>query len=150
MVNTSALVLMCPYLEVSLTVTPLWKSFLHFNNWCAVCWPFLSLLWLQSMVSKNSDIGSWGWCLPVKIHNVLIGHCIGGGVMLALAHDYQVMRSDRGWFSIPIVKLKHTLPLGLLNLAKWVKRSQSEEYQSVLCVSDFKESMYTASIQINN
>ena len=48
----------------------------------------------------------------------LIGHCIGGGVMLAMAHDYQIMRSDRGWFSIPIVRLKHTLPLGLLNLAK--------------------------------
>ena len=49
-----------------------------------------------------------------------IGHCIGGGAMLALAHDYQIMRSDKGWFSIPIVRLKHTLPLGLLNLAKWV------------------------------
>ena len=38
--------------------------------------------------------------------------------MLALAHDYRVMREDRGWFFVPIVKLGHTLPEGLLELAK--------------------------------
>ncbi len=38
--------------------------------------------------------------------------------MLALAHDFRVMRSDRGWFFIPIARIGSTLPVGLLKLAK--------------------------------
>lgn len=41
--------------------------------------------------------------------------------MLALSHDCRVMRGDRGWLFVPIVKLGHTLPVGLLELAKYVK-----------------------------
>ena len=40
--------------------------------------------------------------------------------MLALSHDHRVMRRDRGWFFVPIVQLGHTLPVGLLDLAKYV------------------------------
>ncbi len=46
------------------------------------------------------------------------GHCVGAGAMLALSHDYRVMRADRGWFFIPIVRLGQSLPQGLLELAK--------------------------------
>jgi enoyl-CoA hydratase/carnithine racemase len=31
------------------------------------------------------------------------GHCIAAGALLALAHDYRVMRADRGFFSLPSV-----------------------------------------------
>jgi enoyl-CoA hydratase/carnithine racemase len=31
------------------------------------------------------------------------GHCIAGGALLALAHDYRVMRADRGFFALPSV-----------------------------------------------
>ncbi len=31
------------------------------------------------------------------------GHCIAAGALLALAHDYRVMRSDRGFFALPSV-----------------------------------------------
>ena len=56
----------------------------------------------------------------VYLTTSLLGHCVGGGAMLALSHDYRVMRGDRGWIFVPIVKLGHTLPVGLLELAKLV------------------------------
>lgn len=31
------------------------------------------------------------------------GHCIAAGALFALAHDYRVMRADRGFFSLPSV-----------------------------------------------
>jgi Delta3-Delta2-enoyl-CoA isomerase len=31
------------------------------------------------------------------------GHCYAAGALLALAHDYRVMRQDRGWFCLPSV-----------------------------------------------
>ncbi|MEA2023558.1 MAG: enoyl-CoA hydratase/isomerase family protein [Actinomycetota bacterium] len=31
------------------------------------------------------------------------GHCIAAGALLALAHDYRVMRADRGFFALPSV-----------------------------------------------
>jgi len=33
-----------------------------------------------------------------------IGHAFALGAILALAHDYQVMRTKKGWFCLPEVK----------------------------------------------
>lgn len=35
----------------------------------------------------------------------LNGHLFGAGAMFALAHDFRVMREDRGWFCLPEVEL---------------------------------------------
>lgn len=31
------------------------------------------------------------------------GHCYAAGALLALAHDYRIMRQDRGWFCLPSI-----------------------------------------------
>jgi enoyl-CoA hydratase/carnithine racemase len=36
---------------------------------------------------------------------LVTGHCFGGAVQLALAHDYRVMNARRGWFCLPPVEL---------------------------------------------
>ena len=44
------------------------------------------------------------------------GHMFAGGGMLALAHDYRVMRSDRGYFCLPEIDLGMPLTPGMTAL----------------------------------
>ncbi|HXC51877.1 MAG TPA: enoyl-CoA hydratase-related protein [Candidatus Limnocylindrales bacterium] len=46
------------------------------------------------------------------------GHAFAGGGMLALAHDWRVMRSDRGFFCLPELDLGMPLVLGMTSLIK--------------------------------
>lgn len=46
---------------------------------------------------------------PVASVAAINGHAFAGGAMLSLAHDFRVMRADRGYFCIPEIDLK--LPL---------------------------------------
>lgn len=38
---------------------------------------------------------------PVPTVAAVNGHAFGAGAMLAMAHDFRVMRADRGYFSFP-------------------------------------------------
>jgi enoyl-CoA hydratase/carnithine racemase len=39
--------------------------------------------------------------LPIPSAAAVVGHAFGAGAMLALAHDFRVMRADRGYFCFP-------------------------------------------------
>ena len=43
--------------------------------------------------------------LPVPTVAALNGHAFGAGAMVAMAHDYRVMREDRGYFCFPEVDI---------------------------------------------
>lgn len=43
--------------------------------------------------------------LPVPTVAAVNGHAFGAGAMLAMAHDYRVMREDRGYFCFPEVDI---------------------------------------------
>lgn len=64
---------------------------------------------------------------PLPTVAVLTGHVVGGGVLLALAHDYRVMNAARGWIRMPPVDLGLHFPgMGALlrsKLAPHVARS---------------------------
>ncbi len=58
--------------------------------------------------------------LPVPTVAAVQGHCFAAGAMLALAHDWRVMRTDRGFFCLPEVDISipFTVGMGALIQAK--------------------------------
>jgi Delta3-Delta2-enoyl-CoA isomerase len=54
--------------------------------------------------------------LPFLTVAAIQGHAFAGGAMLALAHDYRVMRADRGFWCLPEVDLKLPLSPGMTAL----------------------------------
>ncbi|MET9284567.1 enoyl-CoA hydratase-related protein [Nocardia beijingensis] len=63
--------------------------------------------------------------LPLPTAAALPGHAFGAGAMLAIAHDYRVMRADRGYFCFPEVDIRIPFTPGMAALiqAKLTPRS---------------------------
>ncbi|MEV0032594.1 enoyl-CoA hydratase-related protein [Nocardia sp. NPDC050793] len=83
----------------------------------------LDLDWLGA----NPDRGTWYvqrvqalfarvLTLPVPTAAALPGHAFGAGAMLAIAHDYRVMRADRGYFCFPEVDIRIPFTPGMAAL----------------------------------
>lgn len=53
---------------------------------------------------------------PVPTVAALNGHCFAAGAMLAMAHDFRVMRADRGYFALPEIDLRLPLQPGMTAL----------------------------------
>ncbi len=73
----------------------------------------LDLDWL----STHADQGQWYigrvhqllarmLTLPLPTAAAVVGHAFGAGAMLAIAHDFRVMRADRGYFCFPEVDIR--------------------------------------------
>jgi Delta3-Delta2-enoyl-CoA isomerase len=54
--------------------------------------------------------------LPVPSVAAIQGHAFAGGGMLALAHDFRVMRADRGFFCLPEVDINIPFSRGMAGL----------------------------------
>jgi enoyl-CoA hydratase/carnithine racemase len=68
----------------------------------------LDLEWLgqnqgrvQEYVDQVHDLFAKFLVAPVPTVAAIQGHCFAAGAMLALAHDWRVMRADRGYFCLP-------------------------------------------------
>ena len=56
---------------------------------------------VESFVNQLNDFYARVLEAPLVTVAAIQGHCFAGGGMLALAHDFRVMRADRGFFCLP-------------------------------------------------
>lgn len=54
--------------------------------------------------------------LPVPTAAAIVGHAFGAGAMLATAHDFRVMRTDRGYFCFPEADIRIPFTPGMAAL----------------------------------
>lgn len=54
--------------------------------------------------------------LPVPTIAAINGHAFGAGAMLAIAHDFRIMRTNRGYFCFPEVDLNIRFSVGMAAL----------------------------------
>jgi enoyl-CoA hydratase/carnithine racemase len=66
--------------------------------------------------------------LPVPAVAAIQGHCFAAGAMLALAHDFRVMRADRGFFCLPEadINIPFTPAMAALIQARLSKKTAHE------------------------
>src|SRR3954453_7240326 len=56
---------------------------------------------VQAFVDQIHGLYAKFLAAPVPTVAAIQGHCFAGGAMLALAHDWRIMRADRGFFCLP-------------------------------------------------
>jgi len=83
---------------------------------------------LGSYVDRIHAMFSKVLTLPVATVAAVNGHAFGGGAMLAVAHDFRVMREDRGFFCFPEVDILIPFTEGMSALiqAKLTPQAQVE------------------------
>jgi enoyl-CoA hydratase/carnithine racemase len=72
----------------------------------------------QLLMDKAVELLARLLAFPLPTVAAINGHAFGMGAMVALACDYRYMRADRGFFCLPEIDLKVSLPSGMMSLLK--------------------------------
>jgi enoyl-CoA hydratase/carnithine racemase len=71
---------------------------------------------MGAYVARVHEVFARVLSLPVPTVAAVNGHAFGAGAMLAIAHDYRVMREDRGFFCFPEVDIHIPFTQGMNDL----------------------------------
>jgi Delta3-Delta2-enoyl-CoA isomerase len=71
---------------------------------------------MQSYVGRVHALFARVLTCPMPTAAALNGHAFGAGAMLAMAHDFRVMRADRGFFCFPEVDIRIPFTPGMAAL----------------------------------
>ncbi|KAA0097680.1 enoyl-CoA hydratase/isomerase family protein [Mycolicibacterium sp. P1-18] len=71
---------------------------------------------MESYVGRVHALFARVLTCPMPTAVALNGHAFGAGAMLAMAHDYRVMRADRGFFCFPEVDIRIPFTPGMAAL----------------------------------
>jgi Delta3-Delta2-enoyl-CoA isomerase len=84
-----------------------------FSNGLDLDWLTGHLDEAQSYVASVQAVFARVLTLPMSTVAAIQGHCFAAGAMLALAHDWRTMRSDRGFFCLPEVDIAIPFSVGM-------------------------------------
>ncbi len=87
-----------------------------FSNGLDVQWIFGNLDGLPEYLDRSHTIFSRLLSFPLPTVAAIGGHAFGAGAMMAISADFQVMRSDRGFFCLPEVDLGMPFTVGMAAL----------------------------------
>jgi enoyl-CoA hydratase/carnithine racemase len=77
---------------------------------------FSDLAALPAYLDSVHEVYSRVLQFPMATVAAVQGHAFGAGAMLALAHDFHIMRADRGYFCLPEVSLQMPFTPGMASL----------------------------------
>lgn len=81
-------------------------------------WVFANLTELPGYLDTVHDLYVRILTFPAATVAAVQGHAFGAGAMLALAHDFRVMRADRGFWCLPEVQLNMPFTVGMSALVR--------------------------------
>lgn len=88
----------------------------YYSNGLDLDWVAADESRLQPYVARVQSLLARVLTLGVPTVAAVNGHAFGAGAMLAMAHDWRVMRSDRGYFCFPEVDIRIPFTSGMAAL----------------------------------
>ncbi|MEV0945975.1 enoyl-CoA hydratase/isomerase family protein [Rhodococcus sp. NPDC049939] len=87
-----------------------------FTNGLDTNWIFSNVDKLPGYLDRVMEVYSRLLTFPMATVAAVQGHSFGAGAILATAHDFRVMRADRGFYCLPEVTLNMPFPIGMSTL----------------------------------
>lgn len=84
-----------------------------FSNGLDTDWLFANLDRMHGYLDRVHGVFSRILAFPLPTVAAVNGHAFGAGAMLATAHDFRVMRADRGFWCLPEVHLGMPFTVGM-------------------------------------
>ncbi|MGW4368763.1 enoyl-CoA hydratase/isomerase family protein [Nocardia takedensis] len=84
-----------------------------FSNGLDTDWLFANLDRMHGYLDRVHGMFSRLLTLPLPTVAAVNGHAFGAGAMLALSHDFRIMRADRGYWCLPEIHLGMPFTVGM-------------------------------------